>query len=146
MTAAARRMRWRSWWMAARMATWVAALRVGIRLVPVARLARLVEPSATARVAHERDVDRIVSLARRATEALSARPDTMCLVRSLVVYRYLLRAGESPELYVGFARTGSGLRGHAWVALGGAPVTDHASDLAALTISMAFVPGGVRSA
>ena len=48
----------------------------------------------------------------------------MCLVRSLVAYRYLARAGVQPELHVGFERSVGGLRGNAWVMVNGAPVTD----------------------
>ena len=140
------RIRWRSWWLAGRMVVWVALLRLAISVVPVERLVRFVEPGTTTAVSHERDVHRIVALAQRATAALSRRPETRCLVRSLVVYRYLLRAGERPELRVGFERAGSSVRGHAWVALAGQPVTDDPAAIAGLTTSIAFLPGGVRGA
>lgn len=137
--------RWRSWWLAARMTAWVALLRVAVKVVPVARLVRLIEPRSAAAAPHDRDIGRIVALAKRATAVLSRRPETQCLVRSLVVYRYLLRAGERPELRVGFEQVGTGLRGHAWVEIGGQSVTDDPAAVAGMTTSMAFLPGGFRS-
>ena len=57
----------------------------------------------------------------------------MCLVRSLVAYRYLARAEAQPELHVGFERGAGALRGHAWVVVNGAPVTDRPDAIASLT-------------
>ena len=135
-------LRWRSWWLAARMAGWVALLRLGVRRVSVTRLVRFVEPEKTTTVAHERDISRIVALSQRVTAALAERPETQCLVRSLVAYRYLIRAGVRPELRVGFERPGAALRGHAWVELDGMPVTDDHAAVAHLTTTLAFRPGG----
>jgi hypothetical protein len=124
---------------------WVAFLRLAVRVVPMARLVRLIEPAAPTASVHDRDLVRIVSLARRATAALSRRPETRCLVRSMVVYRYLLRAGERPELRVGFERAEGRLRGHAWVQVAGLPITDDPAVIAGMTTSVAFLPGGVRN-
>ena len=134
-----------SWWLAARMACWVAVLPAALTMLPVARVVRLVEPSRRATRAHDRDRDRVVALAQRVTAVLSRHPETRCLVRSLVVYRFLLRAGCAPELRVGFERTEAGLRGHAWVLVDGAAVTDTAARLAALTPAMTFGPESVRT-
>jgi hypothetical protein len=134
-----------SWWLAARMACWVAVLPAALKTFPVARVVRLVEPTRRASRAHVRDCERVVALAQRATAVLSRHPETRCLVRSLVVYRFLLRAGFAPELRVGFERTEAGLRGHAWVLVAGVAVTDSAAQLAALTPAMTFVPEGLRA-
>jgi Transglutaminase-like superfamily len=130
---------WRSLWLGWRMACWAVAARLLVRVVPLRQLVRLVEPRAASLLPHERDVTRIVALSQTVTRYTASRPEARCLVRSLVAYRYLALAGRRPELHVGFERTAQGLRGHAWVVLEGAPVTDDPRDLAALTPSMAFV-------
>jgi hypothetical protein len=120
------------------MAGWVAVLPAALRMLPVARVARLVEPSRSTSRAHDRDPERLVALSQRVTALLSRHPEKRCLVRSLVLYRFLLRAGFAPELQVGFERTGTGLRGHAWVRVDGVIVTDTQAQLAALTPAMTF--------
>jgi hypothetical protein len=45
-----------------------------------------------------------------------------CLERSLVAYRFLGRAGASPQLVIGVARDERGVRGHAWVTVDGRPI------------------------
>ena len=138
--------RWRSWWLAARMAAWVAILRLAVRVVPIGPLSRWVEPRSTTPIAHDRDVKRIVALSQRATAALSRRPETMCLVRSLVTYRYLARAGARPELLMGFRQAEPQLTGHAWVAIDGQPVTDDPAALANLETSLVLRPRGIKGA
>ena len=135
------RVGWRSWWLAARMTAWVAMLRLAVRVVPIKRLSRWVEPRSTTPNVHDRDVDRVIALSQRATAALSRRPETMCLVRSLVAYRYLLRAGQRPELLMGFRKVESLLTGHAWVEIDGQPVTDDPAALADVQMSMVLGPG-----
>ena len=130
---------WRSAWLVARMAAWVMVLRVLVRVLALPRVVRLAEPSSLTSSPHERDVRRIVALAQTVTSRATRRPETMCLVRSLVAYRYLARAGVQPELHVGFERSVGGLRGHAWVMVNGAPVTDRPDAIASFMPSMAFV-------
>lgn len=133
---------WRSLWLAGRMACWTAAIRVMVSVVPLGRLVRLVEPRSPTRSPDKREISRIVALSQTVTRYTTSRPQTRCLVRSLVAYRYLALAAHKPELHVGFERTAQGLRGHAWVAVAGAPVTDEARDIQSLTTSMKFVPRG----
>ncbi len=130
----------RSRWLAARMALWVVALQGFVRLVPLPRVVRLVEPRTRTSSLHERDVQRIVALAQTMTSRVTRQPERMCLVRSLVAYRYLARAGLDPEFHVGFRRGEGLLVGHAWVEVNGAPVTDRPDAIATLTTTMAFVP------
>jgi hypothetical protein len=85
-----------------------------------------------------------VALSQRVTAVLSRHPEKRCLVRSLVLYRYLLRAGLAPELQVGFERTESGLRGHAWVCVDGVAVTDSQARIATLTPAMTFAAAAPR--
>ena len=134
----------RSWWLAARMAGWVAVLPAALRMLPVARVARLVEPASRASRVHDRDPERLVALSQRVTALLSRRPEQRCLVRSLVLYRFLLRAGLAPELQVGFERTEAGVRGHAWVCVDGVAVTDSQARLATLTPAMTFAAAASR--
>ncbi len=131
---------WRSNWLAARMLVWVLALQAFIRVLALPRVVRLVEPRSLTSSPHERDVRRIVALAQTVTSRATKRPETMCLVRSLVAYRYLARAGVHPELHVGFERGVGRLRGHAWVAVNGAPVTDRPDAVESLSPAMVFVP------
>jgi Transglutaminase-like superfamily len=131
---------WRSNWLAARMGVWVLVLHVLVRVLPLPRVVRIAEPRSLTSSPHQRDVRRIVALAQAVTSRATRRPETMCLVRSLVAYRYLARAGVRPELHVGFERTEGTLRGHAWVVVEGAPVTDRADAIASLMPTMAFVP------
>jgi hypothetical protein len=130
----------RSTWLAVRMAVCVMALRVLVRVLALPRVVRLAEPRSLTSSPHERDVGRIVALAQSVTARATRRPETMCLVRSLVAYRYLARAGVHPELHVGFEREQDRLRGHAWVVVDGAPVTDRPDAIASLMSSVAFVP------
>jgi Transglutaminase-like superfamily/Coenzyme PQQ synthesis protein D (PqqD) len=52
------------------------------------------------------------------------------LERGLVAYRYLSRAGASPELVVGVAKEMQGVHGHVWVTVDGRAVHDSPSTLA----------------
>lgn len=111
----------------------------------MSKVVRLVETRHRGFRADDRDCERVVALAQRVTAVLSRHAETRCLVRSLVVYRFLLRAGLAAELRVGFERTEMGLRGHAWVLVDGVAVTDSAAQLAGLTPAMTFVPDGLRA-
>lgn len=130
---------WRSAWLGARMVLWVLALRVLVRVLALPHVVRLAEPTSLTSSPHERDVQRIVALSQTVTSRATRRPETMCLVRSLVAYRYLARAGVQPELHVGFERSVGGLRGHAWVMVNGTPVTDGPDAIASFVPSMAFL-------
>jgi hypothetical protein len=126
------------------MAGWVAVLPAALRLLPVARVARLVEPVRRTSRAHDCDPRRLVALSQRVTALLSRHPEKRCLVRSLVLYRFLLRAGLAPELHVGFEPTDTGVRGHAWVRVDGVAVTDSQAQLVGLTPTMTFAPAAPR--
>jgi hypothetical protein len=53
-----------------------------------------------------------------------------CLERGLVAYRYLARAGASPELVIGVAKSAQGVHGHVWVTIDGRAVHDSPATLA----------------
>ena len=60
---------------------------------------------------------RIATLAGGLSGPARIRALDNCLERSLLVYRFLSKAGAEPELMVGFARRGGAVQGHAWVNL-----------------------------
>jgi hypothetical protein len=91
--------------------------------------------------AYDSDPARIVALAQTASAWTSRRPETLCLVRSLVGYRYLCRAGFKPELRIGLARQDA-LEGHAWVELDGQAINDHPASIAAFTPVLAIASDG----
>ena len=137
-------MKVRSWWLAGRMLAWALALRV-LKRLPIAKLAALVRPRVAGTAsAYDSDPERIVALAQAASAWTSRRPETMCLVRSLVGYRYLCRAGLKPELRIGLARQDS-LAGHAWVELDGRAINDHPSSIAAFTPILTVASDGRMS-
>ena len=103
--------------MVARLLPAYAAFAVLKHLLPLRALARLAwhEPQGTW---SESARERLVACAVRAAD-VSALPDRDCLQRSLLLYRVLSRAGAEPALSVGFEKTPTGLRGHAWVVVSG---------------------------
>jgi transglutaminase superfamily protein len=134
-------MKIRSWWLGGRMLAWAAALRV-LKRLPLPRLAALVRPRVAGTAsAYDSDPARIIALAQSASAWTSRRPETMCLVRSLVGFRYLCLAGLKPELRIGLARERS-LEGHAWVELDGRAVNDHPASIAAFTPVLAIASDG----
>ena len=134
-------MKLRSWWLAGRMLAWALALRV-LKRLPLARLVGLVRPRvAGTAAAFESDPARIIALAHTASAWASGRPETMCLVRSLVGYRYLCRAGLKPALKIGLARQDA-LEGHAWLELDGQAINDHPASVASFTPVVAFAHDG----
>lgn len=134
----------RSWWLAGRMWLWMVAVGARRRL-PVPRLVAFVRPSTSGGASpHDSDLERIVALAQTTTRFATWRPDTACLVRSLVTYRYLCLAGLRPELRIGLAREDR-YDGHAWIEVDGRAVTDRPRDLARYTPVLAFASNGRES-
>lgn len=134
-------MKIRSWWLAGRMLAWAVGLRV-LKRLPLPRLIDLVRPTVAGTAStFESDPARIIGLAQTASAWTSRRPETMCLVRSLVGYRYLCRAGLKPELRIGLARQNA-LEGHAWVELDGQAINDHPARIAAFTAVLAVASDG----
>lgn len=128
----------RSAWLGARMLGWTAAVRV-MRRFPLARLVRFVRPREARASAHDCDPRRVLALAQLTSRLMSRQPETMCLVRCLVAYRYLCRAGLAPELRIGLT---AGHAGHAWLLLDGAVVSDSPAELARYTPILAFASDG----
>lgn len=131
-------------WLLARLAAWAPALPLLKRVVPFRRLVRFM---AAKPAKHARDPElerRIVRMARLVYRGRTGTFRDNCLERSLVVYRYLGRAGARPELRAGFRREGEKVRGHVWVLLDGRPVHEAPEELAGYGEVTAFGPDGAR--
>jgi hypothetical protein len=104
-----------------RAAGWVVLARIGLWLVPFARL-RAVADRVTARGRPE-DPARIAW----AVEAVARRiPTATCLPQALAADVMLRRAGRSPELRIGVSKEGESFEAHAWLAVDGVVlVGDH---------------------
>jgi hypothetical protein len=111
----------------ARMALWVAALSVLIRVMPLPRILRLMQPrtragaavnaaATQARLAHLLDL-------LLATDFLFFTPT--CWKRAPVLHRYLALAGIETRVLFGVRKDGDGLlAGHAWLERGGQPLLE----------------------
>ena len=104
-------------WLALRMLAWRLLLPVLKRVLPLPRLVRLMWWSGEPRPATLEGQKRIATLASGLSGPARISALDNCLERSLLVYRFLSKAGAEPELVVGFARRGGAVQGHAWVNL-----------------------------
>lgn len=117
-------------WLLARVLGWSLVLPIAKRAVPLPRLVRLIRPR---KRAAERDAEREAAIASIAAWVFKTRPPGArdnCLERGLVAYRYLSRAGASPELVIGVAQRMEGVHGHAWVTVDGRAVHDSVDTIA----------------
>jgi Transglutaminase-like superfamily len=126
------------------MTGWTVAL-CGLRArTPLGRLVSLVRPRVGAATgSEEASADRILALAQTVARLVSRSPETLCLVRSLVAYRYLCLSGIPCELHIGFSREHR-LAGHAWIVIDGRVVSDDPIEIQRYTPVMAFAADGQR--
>jgi Transglutaminase-like superfamily len=129
---------------------WLAMKMLGWRLVlpalkwafPLPRLVRLMwwsgEPDAPSAERNER----IATLARGLSGPADIRALDNCLERSLLVYRFLSKAGAGPELLVGFSRSSGPVKGHAWVNVDGQPLYPQGEPLDEFEAVICFGHGG----
>lgn len=99
---------------------WRISLPVLKRFISVETLVKRMAPR-TPSPADRRRPDRIDVIRRVVGTGGRLIVSANCLERSLVLYRLLSHAGAEPTLVLGVRRDGSSLKGHAWVALDGAP-------------------------
>jgi transglutaminase superfamily protein len=104
-------------WLFVRMLAWNYSLRGLKGVLPFKTLLRLARPAPRAGV-DQVQLARVELLLHR----MSRHGD--CLERSLVAYRFLLRAGARPTLYLGFDRDPPRRDGHAWVTVDGLPLLE----------------------
>lgn len=50
--------------------------------------------------------------------------DDNCLLRSVMLARYLAKHGYAPKIIFGMGKDGANFQAHSWVELGGLPVND----------------------
>jgi len=127
-------------WLAVRMLLWSAALPLLKRVVPLARLARVMS------VEHALDVDprateRIVLIAEAIYRGRVSLRDN-CLERSLILYRFLSRSGADPRLIVGVRKGVADVTGHVWVVVEDRPLDGDPAALGAFTELVVFGAGG----
>lgn len=125
------------------MVGWRMALPILKRVLPLPRLVGLVSGGTSDHAPAPADVGRIVTLAGRLFRPRLPHADN-CLERSLLVFRFLLRAGVEPELVCGVEPNGGRVAGHAWVQLEGRPVTDPPEVVARFSPFVRFGPEGRR--
>jgi hypothetical protein len=122
------------------MGTWAAVLPLLKRFVRLDTLARLMWTDPDDQAPPE--VAKIVALS-----ALLARRGGIshgtCYERSLLAYRFLAQRGADPKLVVAVKQDGGAMTGHAWVAIGGAPV-DESESVADFVPVVVFGRGGRR--
>jgi hypothetical protein len=128
-------------WLGARILLWAAVVRVAKYAVPLPTLVRVISPVPHhGRRSAERE-RRIALFAEWASRVVRPRSPGNCLERSLVSYRFLIRADADPELMIGFRRDDTGMLGHAWVLVDGRPLGDSPTVVATYEVAMAFGRG-----
>lgn len=111
-------------WLAARMVGWITVLPLLKRTLPLPQLVQLMWLAPRGSDRHrerERRTTRVVAQLSRASGG-------NCLERSLILYRYLARAGARPRLVVGMAKPDQYL-GHVWVTVDDHPLLETSETL-----------------
>jgi hypothetical protein len=129
-------------WLGARILCWAAFVRVAKYAVPLRTLVRAMSPVPRHGPRNAQRERRIALFADWASRVVRPRSQGNCLERSLVAYRFLVRAHADPSLIIGFRRDESGVLGHAWVLVDGQPLGESPSSVAAYEIAMSFGRGG----
>jgi hypothetical protein len=112
---------WRERWLLARAVVIVAAIRLGLSLLPYRILAPLLarlSPAPTGEApAGRHEPDRVAWAVRAAARYI---PRATCMTQALAAQHLLARCGEPSEIHIGAAYdTGRGVTAHAWLAAGG---------------------------
>lgn len=126
------RIRLRDAVLAARIAAAVPWVWLRVRLLPLPRALRGLMPppdrrggraARGARPVPAVEFDEIARVVRLTDLVLKRRVAFLrpsCMLRSLVLFRFLREAGVPVRLHFGAAREGDGLKGHSWLTLDGA--------------------------
>jgi hypothetical protein len=127
-------------WLVARMLGWRLALPLLKRAVPLQRLVRL---AASRRRRHRLGPRQVVAASHRLYGERTEQSGD-CLERSLLTYRFLGEAGLEPQLVCGLRRAETGMVGHAWVVVGGAPLEEPPEAVAHYPALLVFDATGTR--
>ena len=125
-------------WLAARILCWAAFVRLAKYAIPLQTLVQMVSPTPREGPRDPCRERQIAVFADWASRIVRPRTRGSCLERSLVSYRYLVRARADPRLMIGFRRDESGVLGHAWVVVDGQPLSDSPATLAEYQVAMSF--------
>ena len=132
-------------WIAVRLWTWAAMLRLLKYIVPMPMLVRLAcaapRPGVTAP-----DVKRRLREYLESRRRFPFRAPANCFERSLGAYRLLCAAAADPELVVGVRRSDRGVEGHVWVTAGGSALGERDEDLATFARIVTFDRSGRQRA
>jgi hypothetical protein len=129
-------------WLAARIFGWAAFVRLAKYAMPLRTLVKIVSPAPGPGSRDPRRERKIARFADWASRIVRPMTQGNCLERSLVAYRYLVRAHADPRLVIGFRRGDRGILGHAWVLVDGRPLSDSPAAVAEYQVAMSFDAGG----
>ncbi len=129
-------------WLAARILGWAVFVRLAKYAMPLRTLVEIVSPTPHPGTRDPRREGRIALFADWASRIVRPTTRGNCLERSLVAYRYLVRAHADPRLVIGFRRGDGGVLGHAWVLVDGQPLCDSPATVAEYQVAMCFDAAG----
>ncbi|HLM57465.1 MAG TPA: lasso peptide biosynthesis B2 protein [Pyrinomonadaceae bacterium] len=124
--------------LALRMAAWVAAISLGVKVLPLPRVLKLATPLRRRRT--RLDAAGVQARTARLLDALLAT-DVWCFTptcwkRAPVLYRFLALQGVETRVLFGVRKGGDGLLdGHAWIEAGGEPVLEKTAPDFSVTFS-----------
>jgi hypothetical protein len=115
-------------WLAVRLGLWLAVLPMRLHWYSLPQLLQRLTPRhAGAQRPSPQERDLVVRLVVRLCRWRCFRGrlfPRLCVRQSLALYYVLARLGEPVVLHIGVSKKGETLRGHSWVTVGGAPVTE----------------------
>lgn len=124
--------------LALRVLGWALVLPVLKHVVPVRRLAAVMQLAPRPDARNFAREDRIVTFARWAARLIRWKSGGNCLERGLIAYRYLCQAGAKPTLVVGLEGSSAAFVGHAWVLVDGEPAGESRASIGVYTPVFAF--------
>ena len=104
---------------------WRISLPLVKQVIPVRTLVRWMSP----RIQSTGEIDSVRGARLQAIRYFLAHGGRVvmsenCLVRSLVLFRFLAEVGAAPALVMGVSREGGRVDGHAWIEVDGEPLAD----------------------
>ncbi len=132
----------------ARMAFWVAALSLMVKLLPLPRAMAALKPRRARRPSPQPEATqtRLAALLDMLLSADFLVFTPTCWKRAPVLYRYLALEGVETRVVFGMRRRegGGALDGHAWLEAGGRPVLEQ--EAPAYSVTYVFPPAPARTA
>jgi len=127
--------------LAARMAAVAAWVPVLMRVTSLPRAMTVLDPGLGPRAAGATVLERHLRVAEGLFRDARRRLGSNCMRRSLVLFRFLRRAGFGAEIVFGIKRGGDkGLDGHAWIELDGEPILEDGDPRAEFSVVFRYPP------